>query len=97
MPTITCAPSRHSILSKFGAGGLEALAIAGLLLLDRINCGALIVSDQVEPVLVDRTCTLIDRLYGIQECLHGSDAGLDEALRSLLDGEAFSATEKSNG
>ncbi len=97
MPTIPCALSRHSVLSKFGAGELEALAIAGLFLLDRINCGALIVSDQVEPALIDQTCTLIDRLCGFQECLHGCDDGLDEALSSLIDGAAFSATEKSNG
>ena len=50
-------------LNRFTPAGINALAASALILFDAVNAGALIVNDQVEPVLATRTRTLLERLY----------------------------------
>ena len=71
-------------LDRFSPDGLKALSAAGLLLLDAINNAALIVNDRADPALAHRTRALVEALYRLQDCLHGSDAGLPEAVFAML-------------
>lgn len=71
-------------LDRFSPDGITALAAAALLLLDAINNAALIVNDQTAPALANRTHALVEALYRLQDCLHGSDTGLPEALFAML-------------
>ncbi|WP_291988391.1 hypothetical protein [Candidatus Accumulibacter sp. ACC007] len=82
------APARQSStlenLDRFGPSGNTALAAVGLALLDAINTGALTVNDQAEPAQAKRARALVETLYPLQDCLHGSETGLPEALAAML-------------
>jgi len=88
MTNTTGAAARQSrtlqTLDRFSPDGITALAAAALLLLDAINNAALIVNDQTAPALANRTHALVEALYRLQDCLHGSESGLPEALASML-------------
>lgn len=77
-------------LNRFTPAGINALAASALILFDAVNAGALIVNDQVEPVLATRTRTLLERLYTLQDAIFGNSDQLPAALAGvveLADGE----------
>lgn len=74
--------------------GVEALAVAGQVLLDAINAGGLVVSDRATPRSAARLHTLIDRLYVLQDAIYGSSTALRAVLADVC---AASESEALNG
>lgn len=72
-------------LDRFTPDAVTALAVAGLVLLDAVNTGALVVSDVAAMPRANKMAAIVDRLYRLQDEIHGSGGKLQAALSSLLD------------
>jgi len=73
-------------LDSFNPDDLKALAAAGLVLLDAVNVGSLVVSDMVPPPRATRLRDVVEHLYLVQDAIHGGDSqGLPAAVDQLLD------------
>lgn len=78
-------PSRTlQSLDRFTPEGIQALAAAGLVLAEAINEGRLVINTRLPAGKSEATYLLIDRLYVLQDALHGDSSKLPAALASFL-------------
>ncbi len=88
MTNIPGADARQSrtlqSLSRFTPDGIQALAAVGLVLAEAVNDASLIINARLPACERASTRSLIDRMYDLQDVLHGSDEHLLAALASFL-------------
>lgn len=57
-------------LSNFSLLELQAFALAGLMLMNAVNDGALVASEQRGPEKATRAIALVGRLYALQDAVY---------------------------
>ncbi len=88
MPNIPGADARQSrtlqSLDRFTPDGINALAAVGLVLAEAVNDARLIINASLPAGERSSTRSLIDRMYDLQDALHGDSSKLPEALAVFL-------------
>ena len=84
MPNIPGADARQSrtlqSLARFKPEGITALAVVGIVLAEAVNDARLIINASLPAGECAATRSLIDRMYALQDALHGASDALPAAL-----------------
>ena len=88
MPNIPGADARPSrtlqSFDRFTPAGINALAAVGIVLAEAVNDARLIINASLPAGERASTRSIIDRMYDLQDALHGESGKLPAALASFL-------------